>query len=76
MVKDFSGADSHALPDTYFPWRNGCQLTLSAGDLEFLDRSKYNDGLDHYRLMPAELAVEFERREVLCNVDPFVCEHL
>lgn len=37
---------------------------LIGGDLEVLERIKYNDGLDHYRLSPAELRAEFERREV------------
>ena len=37
---------------------------LIGGDLEVLDRIRYNDGLDHYRLSPAELRAEFERREV------------
>ncbi|KAG0623457.1 hypothetical protein M758_3G175900 [Ceratodon purpureus] len=36
---------------------------LVGGDLEVLERIKYNDGLDHYRLSPAELRAEFERRE-------------
>ncbi|XP_024358180.1 ATP sulfurylase 1, chloroplastic [Physcomitrium patens] len=36
---------------------------LIGGDLEVLERIKYNDGLDHYRLSPAELRAEFERRE-------------
>ncbi|BBN06159.1 3'-phosphoadenosine 5'-phosphosulfate synthase [Marchantia polymorpha subsp. ruderalis] len=35
---------------------------LLGGDLEVLERVKYNDGLDHYRLSPAELRAEFERR--------------
>ncbi|KAL2634758.1 hypothetical protein R1flu_006237 [Riccia fluitans] len=35
---------------------------LVGGDLEVLERVKYNDGLDHYRLSPAELRAEFERR--------------
>ncbi len=37
---------------------------LVGGDLEVLERIKYNDGLDNYRLSPAELRAEFERREV------------
>jgi 3'-phosphoadenosine 5'-phosphosulfate synthase len=36
---------------------------LVGGDLEVLERIKYNDGLDHYRLSPAELRAEFARRE-------------
>lgn len=36
---------------------------LIGGDLEVLERIKYNDGLDHYRLSPKELREEFERRE-------------
>ncbi|CAM6051619.1 unnamed protein product [Sphagnum compactum] len=36
---------------------------LVGGDLEVLERIKYNDGLDNYRLSPAELRAEFERRE-------------
>ncbi|KAL3693053.1 hypothetical protein R1sor_006704 [Riccia sorocarpa] len=35
---------------------------LVGGDLEVLERVRYNDGLDHYRLSPAELRAEFERR--------------
>jgi 3'-phosphoadenosine 5'-phosphosulfate synthase len=35
---------------------------LIGGDLEVLERIKYNDGLDHYRLSPKELREEFERR--------------
>jgi 3'-phosphoadenosine 5'-phosphosulfate synthase len=40
---------------------------LIGGDLEVLERIRYNDGLDHYRLSPAELRAEFERREVIIN---------
>ena len=40
---------------------------LIGGDLEVLERIQYNDGLDHYRLSPAELRAEFERREVLLD---------
>lgn len=36
---------------------------LIGGDLEVLERIKYHDGLDHYRLSPAELRKEFERRK-------------
>ncbi|GAQ84400.1 ATP sulfurylase [Klebsormidium nitens] len=36
---------------------------LLGGDLEVLQKVKYNDGLDHYRLSPAELRAEFERRQ-------------
>eukprot|EP01018_Ginkgo_biloba_P002250 Gb_18514 [translate_table: standard] len=36
---------------------------LIGGDLEVLERIKYNDGLDHYRLSPKELREEFERRK-------------
>ncbi|KAJ7552089.1 hypothetical protein O6H91_06G041500 [Diphasiastrum complanatum] len=36
---------------------------LIGGDLEVLQRIKYNDGLDHYRLSPRELRAEFERRK-------------
>ncbi|CAA7391336.1 unnamed protein product [Spirodela intermedia] len=35
---------------------------LIGGDLELLEPIKYNDGLDHYRLTPAELRAEFDRR--------------
>ncbi|TQE07603.1 hypothetical protein C1H46_006923 [Malus baccata] len=35
---------------------------LIGGDLEVLDRIKYNDGLDHYRLSPQQLRKEFDRR--------------
>eukprot|EP00249_Psilotum_nudum_P020423 c27697_g1_i1 orf=420-1895(-) len=35
---------------------------LIGGDLEVLDRIKHNDGLDHYRLSPAELRKEFKNR--------------
>ena len=35
---------------------------LVGGALEILDRITYNDGLDQYRLSPAELRDEFERR--------------
>ena len=35
---------------------------LVGGALEILDRITYNDGLDQYRLSPAELRAEFERR--------------
>ncbi|MCO5580252.1 hypothetical protein L7F22_034118 [Adiantum nelumboides] len=35
---------------------------LVGGDLEVLEPIKYNDGLDHYRLSPADLRKEFERR--------------
>ncbi|KAJ7526688.1 hypothetical protein O6H91_16G018500 [Diphasiastrum complanatum] len=36
---------------------------LVGGDLEVLERIKYDDGLDHYRLSPAELRAEFEKRK-------------
>lgn len=36
---------------------------LVGGDLEVLERIKYDDGLDHFRLSPAELRAEFERRK-------------
>ncbi|KAH7444870.1 hypothetical protein KP509_02G094800 [Ceratopteris richardii] len=36
---------------------------LIGGDLEVLEPIKYNDGLDHYRLSPAELRMEFQRRK-------------
>ncbi|XP_050125843.1 ATP sulfurylase 2-like [Malus sylvestris] len=36
---------------------------LIGGDLEVLDRVKYNDGLDHYRLSPQQLRKEFDRRQ-------------
>ncbi|CAL9039587.1 ATP sulfurylase 1, chloroplastic-like [Musa acuminata AAA Group] len=35
---------------------------LIGGDLEVIERIKYNDGLDKYRLSPAELREEFSRR--------------
>lgn len=35
---------------------------LVGGELEVSDRITYNDGLDQYRLSPAELRAEFERR--------------
>ncbi|OAY77282.1 ATP sulfurylase 1, chloroplastic [Ananas comosus] len=35
---------------------------LIGGDLEVIEPIKYNDGLDHYRLSPAELREEFDRR--------------
>lgn len=35
---------------------------LIGGDLEVLERIKYDDGLDDYRLSPAELRAEFEKR--------------
>ncbi|CAM6114267.1 unnamed protein product [Calypogeia fissa] len=35
---------------------------LIGGDLEVMERIKYNDGLDNYRLSPAELRAEFEKR--------------
>eukprot|EP00249_Psilotum_nudum_P017677 c26436_g1_i1 orf=122-1555(+) len=35
---------------------------LIGGDLEVLEPIKYNDGLDHYRISPADLRKEFERR--------------
>ncbi|XP_016453634.2 ATP sulfurylase 2 [Nicotiana tabacum] len=36
---------------------------LIGGDLEVIKPSKYNDGLDHYRLSPQQLRDEFDRRE-------------
>eukprot|EP00271_Cylindrocystis_brebissonii_P011645 TRINITY_DN29543_c0_g1_i1.p1 TRINITY_DN29543_c0_g1~~TRINITY_DN29543_c0_g1_i1.p1 ORF type:complete len:493 (-),score=108.10 TRINITY_DN29543_c0_g1_i1:894-2372(-) len=36
---------------------------LLGGDLEVLEPIKYNDGLDSYRLSPAQLRAEFEARE-------------
>eukprot|EP00184_Porphyridium_aerugineum_P001215 CAMPEP_0184696418 /NCGR_PEP_ID=MMETSP0313-20130426/3718_1 /TAXON_ID=2792 /ORGANISM="Porphyridium aerugineum, Strain SAG 1380-2" /LENGTH=411 /DNA_ID=CAMNT_0027155045 /DNA_START=329 /DNA_END=1564 /DNA_ORIENTATION=- len=35
---------------------------LVGGDLEVLERIKYNDGLDNYRLTPRELMEEYEKR--------------
>ncbi|CAN0857222.1 ATP sulfurylase 1, chloroplastic [Linum grandiflorum] len=35
---------------------------LIGGDLEVIEPIKYNDGLDRFRLSPAELREEFERR--------------
>ncbi|KAJ3673311.1 hypothetical protein LUZ60_006685 [Juncus effusus] len=35
---------------------------LIGGDLEVLEPIKYNDGLDKYRLSPAQLRAEFEKR--------------
>ncbi|KAK6929898.1 ATP-sulfurylase PUA-like domain [Dillenia turbinata] len=35
---------------------------LIGGDLEVIDKIKYYDGLDRFRLSPAELRQEFERR--------------
>ncbi|KAJ8632829.1 hypothetical protein MRB53_026165 [Persea americana] len=35
---------------------------LIGGDLEVIEPIKYNDGLDQYRLSPAELRKEFQRR--------------
>ncbi|KAJ0981613.1 hypothetical protein J5N97_009868 [Dioscorea zingiberensis] len=35
---------------------------LIGGDLEVIEPIKYNDGLDHYRLSPAQLREEFSRR--------------
>lgn len=35
---------------------------LLGGDLEVVEPIKYNDGLDHYRLSPAQLREEFIRR--------------
>ncbi|KAJ7954823.1 ATP sulfurylase [Quillaja saponaria] len=35
---------------------------LIGGDLEVIEPIKYHDGLDHYRLSPAELREEFTRR--------------
>eukprot|EP00850_Spirogloea_muscicola_P016875 SM000140S00624 [mRNA] locus=s140:265310:268001:+ [translate_table: standard] len=36
---------------------------LLGGDLEVLGRIRYGDGLDSYRLSPAELRAEFERKK-------------
>ncbi|KAL9274860.1 ATP sulfurylase 2-like protein [Drosera capensis] len=36
---------------------------LIGGDLEVLKEIKYNDGLDHYRLSPSQLRMEFEKRQ-------------
>ena len=36
---------------------------LSGGDLEVLERIKWNDGLDQYRKTPKELRAEFRRRQ-------------
>lgn len=33
---------------------------LVGGDLEVLERIKWNDGLDHYRLTPKELKQKFK----------------
>lgn len=33
---------------------------LVGGDLEVLERIKWNDGLDHYRLTPLELKQKFK----------------
>ena len=36
---------------------------LVGGDIEALERIRWNDGLDMYRLTPNELRAEFRRRE-------------
>lgn len=36
---------------------------LVGGDLEALERIKWNDGLDNYRKTPNELRAEFRRRD-------------
>eukprot|EP00252_Welwitschia_mirabilis_P013425 TRINITY_DN2952_c0_g1_i1.p1 TRINITY_DN2952_c0_g1~~TRINITY_DN2952_c0_g1_i1.p1 ORF type:complete len:488 (+),score=-7.15 TRINITY_DN2952_c0_g1_i1:341-1804(+) len=36
---------------------------LIGGDLEVIERIRYNDGLDEYRLSPKELREEFKRRK-------------
>ncbi|XP_050364034.1 ATP sulfurylase 2 [Argentina anserina] len=36
---------------------------LIGGDLEVLERIKYNDGLDNYRLSPQQLRNEFDKRQ-------------
>ena len=35
---------------------------LVGGDIEALERVRWNDGLDDYRLTPSELRAEFKRR--------------
>ena len=35
---------------------------LVGGDIEALERIRWNDGLDDYRLTPSELRTEFKRR--------------
>ena len=35
---------------------------LVGGDIEALERIRWNDGLDEYRLTPSELRSEFKRR--------------
>ena len=35
---------------------------LVGGDIEALERIRWNDGLDDYRLTPSELRAEFKRR--------------
>ena len=36
---------------------------LVGGDLEVLERIRWNDGLDHYRLTPSELRKKFKEME-------------
>ena len=39
---------------------------LCGGDLEVLERIRWNDGLDDYRLTPLELRAEFRKLNVRC----------
>ncbi|CAA7031733.1 unnamed protein product [Microthlaspi erraticum] len=42
---------------------NPSENWLIGGDLEVFQTIKYNDGLDHYRLSPKQLRVEFDNRK-------------
>lgn len=44
---------------------------LAGGDLEVLERIKWNDGLDQYRLTPKELKQKFEKMEAGNTRGPF-----
>lgn len=37
---------------------------LVGGDLEVLERIRWNDGLDHFRLTPNELRAQFRKMNV------------
>ena len=49
---------------------------LVGGDLEVLERIRWNDGLDEYRLTPNELRAKFRQMNVSTYIVVFIHEML
>uniref|UniRef100_A0A7N0TSU1 sulfate adenylyltransferase n=1 Tax=Kalanchoe fedtschenkoi TaxID=63787 RepID=A0A7N0TSU1_KALFE len=60
ILSEFSALNSQLESETKL--NNGLWNWLIGGDLEVIEPVKYHDGLDRFRLSPAELRKELERR--------------